>query len=414
MANQYTTGQKIEFLGSALSGQVPQFEQKMEQLDEKRMEAMYKDAGAAYDLFNKGNIGGIIDLANDRLNILQRLPGSDPSDTMQVMQLAQAAQAGDPQAGSQLGQVLQAADARGRSLGFDTSPISSAPATFQSRHMMALAAGFEEGTPEYQDYMARGSVDEFTPGLTRYRNGVAVSYSRGGKVQVLDENQQVVTGAEARAAIDRGLESGIAEQGLIAQAKEEGASTAGFATASIQEGIDAAKGLPYLSRALTLLDDLETGGFANLSLGVKRFFGLENADEAELDNILSQNVLSQLKQVFGAQFTEREGALLAEIEANYGKSTEGNKRLLSRLMTRARLYSDVAIDSAMARGDYATADSIRKYMSMDLTGDNDAGATPPQNADGVYIINTDEEFENIPIGSSYIDPDDGLTYIKNR
>ena len=414
MANQYTTGQKIEFLGSALSGRVPQFEQKMEQLDEKRMEAMYKDAGAAYDLFNKGNIGGIIDLANDRLNILQRLPGSDPSDTMQVLQLSQAAQAGDQQAKSQLGQFLEAADVRGRSLGFDTSPLSSAPATFQSRHMMALAAGFAEGSPEYQDFMARGGLDETTPGRTRYRNGVSISFSRGNKVEVVDENQQVVTGQAAKDAVARGLESGIIEAGAIAQAKAEGGAAAGFATASIQEGIDAAKGLPYLSRALTLLGDLETGGFANLSLGVKRFFGLENADEAELDNILSQNVLSQLKQVFGAQFTEREGALLAEIEANYGKSTEGNKRLLTRLMTRARLYSDAAIDSAMARGDDPTADLIRKYMSMDLDGGDDTSTAPSQNADGVYIINTDEEFENIPIGSSYIDPDDGLTYIKNR
>ena len=322
---------------------------------------------------------------------------------MQVLQLSQAAQAGNLQAQSQLGQVLEAADVRGRSLGFDTSPFSSAPATFQSRHMMALAAGFAEGTPEYQDFMARGSVDEFTPGLTRYRNGVAVSYSRGGKVQVLDENQQVVTGAEARAAVDRGLESGIAEQGAIAQAREEGSAAAGFATASIQEGIDAAKGLPYLSRALTLLGDLETGGFANLSLGVKRFFGLENADEAELDNILSQNVLSQLKQVFGAQFTEREGALLAEIEANYGKSTEGNKRLLTRLMTRARLYSDAAIDSAMARGDYPTADLIRKYMSMDLDGGDDTSTAPSQNADGVYIINTLEEFDAMPVGAQFVE-----------
>jgi hypothetical protein len=405
MANEYTIGQKISGIGAALSGQVPQFQQQMEQLDEKRMEAMYKDAGAAYQLLNNKDYQGIINLANDRLGLLQRLPGSDPSDTMQVLQLSQAAQAGNLQAQSQLGQVLEAADVRGRSLGFDTSPLSSAPATFQSRHMMAQAAGFTEGTPEYQDFMARGGVDETTPGRTRYRNGVSISYTRGNKVEVVDETGQKVTGQAARDAVDRGLESGIAEQGAIAQAKSEGSAAAGFATASIQEGIDAAKGLPYLSRALTLLDDLETGGFANLSLGVRRFFGLENADEAELDNILSQNVLSQLKQVFGAQFTEREGALLAEIEANYGKSTAGNKRLLTRLMTRARLYSDAAIDSAMGRGDDPTADLIRKYMNMDLDGGDDTSTAPSQNADGVYIINNDEEFDAIPIGSQFFDPE---------
>jgi hypothetical protein len=414
MANEYTSGQKLQGIGAILGGTVPQFQQQMQQLDEARMKAMYQDAGAAYQMLQNNNYGGIIDLANDRLRILQRLPGSDPSDTMQVLELAQAAQSGNPQAPAQLGQILEAANQRGIDLGYTKSAISQMPATFQSRHMMAQAAGLTQGTPEYQDFMARGGLDEFTPGITRYRNGVAVQYSRGGKMRVTDQQGNVVTGQDAENAIQSGIDSGVVEAGATAQATAEGSATAGFATASIQEGIDAAKGLPYLSRALTLLDDLETGGFANLSLGVKRFFGLENADEAELDNILSQNVLSQLKQVFGAQFTEREGALLAEIEANYGKSTEGNKRLLSRLMTRARLYSDAAIDSAMERGDYATADLIRRYMSMDLSGGDETDTAPPQNAEGVYMPTTDEQFDAIPIGSEFIDPDDNVLRVKNR
>jgi hypothetical protein len=124
MANEYTVGQKIAGIGAALGGRVPQFRQEMQQLDEKRMEAMYKDAGAAYDLFNKGNIGGIIDLANDRLNILQRLPGSDPSDTYQVLQLSQAAQAGDRQAKFQLGQVLGSAYEQGIARGYVAAPVA--------------------------------------------------------------------------------------------------------------------------------------------------------------------------------------------------------------------------------------------------------------------------------------------------
>ncbi len=122
MANEYTIGQKISGIGAALSGQVPQFQQQMEQLDEKRMEAMYKDAGAAYQLLNNKDYQGIIDLANDRLGLLQRLPGSDPSDTMQVLQLSQAAQAGNLQAQSQLTQVLESAYQQGLARGYYAAP----------------------------------------------------------------------------------------------------------------------------------------------------------------------------------------------------------------------------------------------------------------------------------------------------
>ena len=118
----YTTGQKIEFLGAALSGQVPQFQQQMEQLDEKRMEAMYKDAGAAYQLLGNNDYQGIINLANDRLGLLQRLPGSDPADTMQVLQLAQGAAAGNSQSLSQLTQVLKSANQQGLARGYYTAP----------------------------------------------------------------------------------------------------------------------------------------------------------------------------------------------------------------------------------------------------------------------------------------------------
>lgn len=122
MANEYTIGQKISGIGAALSGQVPQFQQQMEQLDEKRTEAMYKDAGAAYQLLGNNDYQGIINLANDRLGLLQRLPGSDPSDTMQVLQLAQGAAAGNTQSLSQLTQVLESANQQGLARGYYTAP----------------------------------------------------------------------------------------------------------------------------------------------------------------------------------------------------------------------------------------------------------------------------------------------------
>jgi hypothetical protein len=156
----YTTGQKIEFLGSALSGRVPQFQQQMEQLDEKRMEAMYKDAGAAYDLFNKGNISGIIDLANDRLNILQRLPGSDPSDTMQVLQLAQGANAGNPQSLSQLGQVLGSAYQQGIARGYVAAPVAPEEYTLSENQVRMRGSEVIARGPQAAETPAKPSARE--------------------------------------------------------------------------------------------------------------------------------------------------------------------------------------------------------------------------------------------------------------
>lgn len=416
MANEYTIGQKLQGIGAALSGTVPQFQQEMQQLSEARTKAMYQDAGAAYQMLQNDNYQGIIELANDRLSILRRLPGSDPSDTEQVLQLAQVAQYGDPNAQTQLKNILEGAYYRGIDLGY-TKPdmtMSGMPATYQSRHMMALAAGFPEGSAEYQDFMARGSVDEFTPGITRYRNGVAVQYSRGGKMRVTDSQGNVVTGQAAEDAIQSGIDSGVLEAGATAQATAEGTSRAGFATATIEEGLDAAKGIPYLSRTLELLNQVQTGGFNSLSLGVKRFFGLEGADEAELDNILKQNVLSQLKQVFGAQFTQKEGELLMQVEANFGKSTEGNKRLINQLLRRARLYADAAIDRAEARGDLDTAREIERFMSLNLSMDGSADLGDiPRNAEGIFMPTTEEHFNAMPAGSTFIDPEDGTLNIKD-
>src|SRR5690606_2660551 len=98
----------------------------------------------------------------------------------------------------------------------------------------------------------------------------------------------------------------------------------------VDEGLSAADSLPVVNRALELLDTVQTGGIHAAQLAATRLLGVTGADETELSNDLGKAVLSQLRATFGAQFTEREGARLAEIEADYGKSTEGNRRLMEQ------------------------------------------------------------------------------------
>jgi hypothetical protein len=421
MANEYTSGQKLQGIGAILGGTVPKFQQEMQQLDEARMKAMYQDAGAAYQMLGSNNYGGIIDLANDRLRILQRLPGSDPSDTMQVLELAQAAQSGNPQAPAQLEQILGAANQRGIDLGYTQSTISQMPATFQSRHMMALAAGFSEGSPEYQDFMARGGLDESTPGITRYRNGVAVQYSRSGKATVVDENQQIVTGQQARAAIDRGLESGIAEQGAIAQARGEGTGVADRASDLIARGISAAESLPTMNRAIELLgmDTVETGGLNRFKLAAKNFFGVTGEDEGEISNLLGKAVLGQLRETFGAAFTAKEGEKLEDIDAGFGKNKVTNLRLLKNARDIATSTARRAQRAAVRAGDDDAADDIQEFLdgmyNLGISLESEAGAIDiPRNADGIFMPTTDEQFDAIPIGSEFIDPDDNELNVKFR
>jgi hypothetical protein len=287
--------------------------------------------------------------------------------------------------------------------------------------MMALAAGFSEGSPEYQDFMARGGLDEYSPGITRYRNGVIVQVSRGGQRRVTDRQGNVVTGQAAEDAIDRGLESGIAEQGAIAQARGEGTGVAERASDLIARGISAAESLPTINRAIDLLgmDTVETGGLNRMRLAVENFFGVTGEDEGEISNLLGKAVLSQLRETFGAAFTAKEGEQLQDIESGFGKNKVTNLRLLENARDIATSTARRAQRAAVRAGDDNAAADIQEFLdgmyNLGVSLESEAGAIDiPRNAEGLYMPTTDEEFDAIPIGSEFIDPDDNELRVKNR
>ena len=99
---------------------------------------------------------------------------------------------------------------------------------------------------------------------------------------------------------------------------------------------------------------------------LKSTFGVESADEGQLSNLLGKNVLSQLRTIFGAAFTAKEGDELKTIEAGLGKSNEGNIRVLQDALTFIELKATDAIQEANRTGDKATARRISKYLELDL------------------------------------------------
>lgn len=176
----------------------------------------------------------------------------------------------------------------------------------------------------------------------------------------------------------------VGEAGRVASEKGKAGRAQGF----IDSGIEAADSLANISRASQLLNDVKTGGIDSAMLKAKRMFGIESANEAELSAGLGKAILSQLKPIFGAAFTAAEGERLEAIEANFGKSTEGNKRLLEQVKKITDRAARRGLKAAEKSGDEFTASEIRQAMEFDLGADEPAQEPEQQQyTDGTVIRN---------------------------
>ncbi|VAW38938.1 hypothetical protein MNBD_GAMMA01-1327 [hydrothermal vent metagenome] len=147
----------------------------------------------------------------------------------------------------------------------------------------------------------------------------------------------------------------------------------------IDTGLEMAEGFANIQRGLDLINFIDTGGIDAAALKIKQVFGVEGADEAELSSRLGKAVLSQLRATFGAQFTEKEGARLQNIEANFGKSTAGNKRLLLQAKAIITRVANRGVRAAERVGDKESANEIRNSLKfrLNLEDDNPAPASQP-------------------------------------
>lgn len=367
-----TFGDMLGGIGAAIGGTSQQYsqgirEREQQMTDRKRQElqarqvAMYQDANAAYQLLQQQDFDGIINLAEDRLQILQTFPDADPSDTMRVRDNAIAAKAGDPMALRDLALELTSAASTGRAMGI-------VPMAQQTESEGVVVDGRlidkRSGQVLYEPTAAAETPEEFSPGITRFRNGVAVQYGRQGGVRVVDEQGRRVEGQAAEAAIQRGQASGVSEAEQIAAGQVQGRGSSERAQSIINAGIDAASALPTVIDAINLLEEIKTGGFAGASMRARSLFGIESGDEGELSNLLSVNILQQLKPIFGAAFTAAEGERLERISASTGRSTDTNIRLLRRELRGIRTALKNALDRALDAGDTTTATQIEERLLL--------------------------------------------------
>lgn len=185
---------------------------------------------------------------------------------------------------------------------------------------------------------------EFIPATSGF-----VPTTKGG----LSSAEEAQAAADKKAAVLKAEADNIAD---VEKQKGIGKSVADDIGNDIALGFEASTQLDSLNRTSELLDIVGTGKPEQALLFGKRLLGIESANEGELNNALKQSFLKQLKPVFGSQFTKEEVKLLADIEADFGKSTETNKRLLERMKEAVVKRSVLGYKAAKTagRGDRAS------------------------------------------------------------
>lgn len=207
------------------------------------------------------------------------------------------------------------------------------------------------------------------------------------KVQVAADTAQKVADTAATIELEKGLAKGRATR--IAEDLEKGAI--------------AADSLGTVNRALDLLEIVETGGFENLGLRAQQAFGIEGADEAELNSLLQTAVLQQLRPTFGSAFTENEGARLERISQSFGRNTKTNIRLLKQMKQINERAANRGIDAAVAAKDFDRAKQIQEAIDFRFTFDEPQAPAGQAAADQAPTVTNQAEFDAIPSGGFFIE-----------
>lgn len=300
----------------------------------QREKALFDDAREVRTRLEGGDVQGALNILNQRVSILGQM-GGDPSDTLEI--------ANDIQSGNAQGalQKLLLTEKVGVQQGILTD-LSAAQRKREGRKTSS-ARDFEQ----FQGLLQSARL-ETDPELKRQKEIQAEQFGRQARFIKPSEQQSA------------DIKVNTAERKEIAKASIK--RKQGF----IDSGVDAADSTANIRRSIDLLDFVKTGGIDAALLRAKQIFGIESANEAELSSGLGKAILAQLRPIFGAAFTAAEGERLERIEAQFGKSTEGNKRLLKQVLRIAERASKRGLAAAEDQGDEFTAGEIRKALAFKL------------------------------------------------
>ena len=184
-----------------------------------------------------------------------------------------------------------------------------------------------------------------------------------GETPAEKQAREVVT-AGGKTAAELSAEAQGRPDVISAETRTKG--TEGRVQKSIQDGIDASKSLAPLKRSLDLVNIVGTGKPQEAILKFQQLFGFAPADETELQSALQIEVLKQIRPIFGAQPSKEEGLILLDLNTNFGKSTEGNIRLLKRTMALVNERVGVGLKDAEFAGDQNAIDRINRAMEFEI------------------------------------------------
>jgi len=399
MANgQQFLGQALQGLGAGLQGNVPQFfaqqqqqRQQETQGDLERKKTLLTDSVAALNFARQGRFDLVSQLFSSRQQLLQQFPGAGANETNIVKGLADLAATGDQQAQERLienlGNNVTIAEGLGLIKPEETKllkaseviggqVIQQAPS---GEFVAKSIQGFKPDRKARDKTSSKRDFDEF-------KRLEAIAKRSGDPEDAKNAEQFGRQSRFLRLSEERASDLKVSESERKAIAKATVARKQGF----VDSGITAADSTAGIRRSLELLKDVETGGFDSVRLRASQLLGIEGADELELSTNMGIAVLSQLRPIFGAAFTAKEGEELTKISAGFGRSTKGNIRLMGRALKLADRAARRGLAAAIDLDDAFTAGEIRDSLTFKITPREKAateqGGVAPQAAGGIQFL----------------------------
>jgi len=359
-----------------------------QQKDMKLLQATALDARAIQQAIQSEDMPKAVDVLVDRMNLLEQM-GEDTSDTKMLRDALVGGrpdivmgeintflsslpkQTIDPKMITEQGQMVTqrlGGDPTAQAISGFTPEEPDKPATLRALEERARLAGIPEGSEAYKRFMefGGGSYQETAKLGVKYRNGTIINYPAFGDPIVYENGVRITDSTKIEEAIKAGIESGILEAGGIAGAQALAKGQEERSQDVINRGRAAAESTALLRRTLSLLDSIPTGGLAAAKLAATDFLGVTGADEGELSANLGRAVLSQLRETFGAAFTEREGARLDRLSARFGRSTASNQRIIQQALMIATESANRAIARAEEDDDIETASEIEDMLLFEV------------------------------------------------
>jgi hypothetical protein len=227
-----------------------------------------------------------------------------------------------------------------------------------------------------------------------------------------------IAGAKASAEIAAET-AGALDQEFVKKLGSEG----GAVYANLQKAAqDASAFIPRLESLADLASSVDTGFGAETKLLAKKAIGVDVASEEELNAKLGELAQDILNQQTGTK-TDFDFQNAVRQSASLGKTKEANKRLIEALISRqeqAVRFGDLAKEAYDQGGVRAVLDlrytpeseEVAPPPSIARTPEAPATLSIPKDASGAPRPETQAQYDAMPSGTVYIDPDDGKQYRK--